>query len=324
MDIKQLLDRDGIKLKRESSREFSGPCPWCGGRDRLRVWPDEQGGGFWCRGCNRGGDMVRYHMLTTGKQYFDACYDLGAEPRFERPENAGHTFKKAMPPPMKWRNNAAEVVNQYHNTLLSEIGAPMRSWLTARGINERSVRVARLGLNTADRYFERKSWGMPEELNENGKPKTVWIPGGLVIPCSVFGEVIRIRVRRQAEEGSRYATVSGSSRAPMRLGRLNRVVVVESDLDAILISQTAGDLASASALGSVSQRPDADTHAFLKEVETILLALDYDEAGAAQCGWWSRIYGAKVKRWPVPKGKDPGEAYQSGIDIRKWILAGLK
>ena len=325
MDIKQLLDRDGIKLKRESSRELSGQCPWCGGRDRLRVWPDENGGGFWCRVCGKGGDMVRYHMLTTGKRYFDACFDLGVEPRFERPKTAGYTFKRAPVPPMLWRKNAAEVLKQYQDILMSEIGTPMRSWLSQRGINGRSIRAARLGLNTSDQYLDRKTWGLTEELNEHGKPKSVWIPAGLVIPSLVSGEPNRLRVRRTcADDGSRYVTVTGSGRASMRLGRLNRVCVVESDLDAILVSQSAGDLVSVVSLGSAAARPDADTHEYLRTAEIILLSLDYDQAGAAQTGWWKRHYGARVKRWPVPSGKDPGEACQAGVDIREWVSVGLK
>ena len=325
MDIKQLLDRDGIKLKRESSREFSAPCPWCGGRDRLRVWPSEDGGGFWCRMCGKGGDMVKYHMLVTGQRYFDACYDLGVEPKFERKNHAGHNFAKVLPPPIQWRKQAAEVVSQCHDTLLSEIGSPLRAWLAERGISERSMQVMRLGLNNADQFLGRAAWALPEEVNDKGNPKTVWIPAGLVIPYIANGEVIRIRIRRnKADDGSRYVTVSGSSKQPLRLGRLGRVAVVESDLDAILLSQMAGDIVSVVSLGSAAARPDADTHDYLRSAEIILLSLDYDAAGKAQTAWWQKHYGAKVKRWPVPSGKDPGEAYQSGEDIREWIAAGMK
>ena len=48
MNIKQLLDHDGIKLKKQNFREFSAPCPWCGCRDRFRVWPDEDGSAPLC------------------------------------------------------------------------------------------------------------------------------------------------------------------------------------------------------------------------------------------------------------------------------------
>jgi DNA primase len=109
----------------------------------------------------------------------------------------------------------------------------------------------------------------------------------------------------------------------MRLGRLSRVVVVESDLDAILVSQEAGDLVTVIALGSVSLRPDLETHGYLQTAEIILLSLDYDEAGIKQIPWWLRHYGAKVKQWPVSAGKNPGEAHQAGVDIRTWVIRGL-
>jgi hypothetical protein len=325
MDIMKLLDNNGIKLKKVSFRELAGPCPFCGGRDRLRVWPDERGGAFWCRVCGKGGDMAKYHMLTTGKRYFDACYDLGVEPRFKPRRKWSATFESCPLPPIAWRAQAAKVLEQYHNALLSKKGAPARSWLAGRGILERTIKRTQLGLNNSEAFFERTSWGLSEEISEKtGKPKRIWIPAGLVIPCVVAGEPIRIRVRRdKAEDGNRYVTVPGGSKQPMRLGRLSRVTVVESDLDAMLISQEAGDLVSVVSLGSASLRPDAETHSYLQTAEKILLALDYDAAGSAQAAWWQRHYGPKIQRWPVPKGKDPGEAFQQGVDIRIWIKAGI-
>jgi DNA primase len=325
VDIKTLLDNDGIKLQKQSHREFSGPCPWCGGRDRFRVWPDKGGGSFWCRQCGKGGDMVRYHMLTTGKRYFDACLGLGIEPRFKPQNRRTDTPERILPPPIQWRRAAGEFIQQSQRTLLSNDGAIMRVYLNARGINYDSIEAASLGLNQVDRYFDRKSWGIGEEKNpETGKLKKVWIPAGLVIPCFSDGGPIRIRIRRENPANGRYVTVSGSVKRPMILGTLNRVIVVESDLDAILVSQESGDLVSVISLGSVSHRPDAETHTYLKDASIILLALDYDQAGASQMKWWADHYGAKVKRWPVSAGKDPGEAYQSEVNIRQWIEAGLK
>ena len=326
MNLKERMDLDGIKLAKQSYREYSAPCPWCGGSDRFRVWPIENGGRFWCRVCNRSGDMVKYHMLSTGMHYSAACYDLGLEPRFRFRHANMNKFEKAVPPPLSWRCQAAEFIEKAHSMLMSPKGARMRSWLAERGIHEQSIIKIRLGINPADRYFNRSAWGLKEEVNENtGNPKTIWIPAGLVIPCHVSGDPIRIRVRRNgSKESGRYVTVSGSGKQPMRLGRLNRVILVESELDAILISQMAGDLASAVALGSVSVRPDAETHDFLKTAEIIILSLDFDEAGARNGTWWSRQYGPKIKLWPVPTGKDPGEAYQAGVNLRIWVRIGLE
>ena len=61
----------------------------------------------------------------------------------------------------------------------------------------------------------------------------------------------------------------------------------------------------------------------MNQAEVILVALDTDEVGIKSAwNWWLETF-PKAKRWPVPAGKDPGEAYKEGVDIRKWILAGL-
>lgn len=256
--------------------------------------------------------------------YFDACYDLGLEPRFRFKYAKRNTFEKAGPPPLSWRRQAAEFIEKVHSMLMSAKGARMRSWLAERGINRRSIIKTRLGINPVDPYSNRSAWGLQEEVNEiTGNPQAIWIPAGLVIGCHVSGDPIRIRVRRNETKGGRYVTVSGSGKQPMRLGGLNRLIIVESDLDAILISQMAGDLVSVIALGSVSIRPDAETHDLLRSAETILLSLDYDEAGKRNATWWERQYGPKIKLWPVPIGKDPGEAYQAGVDLRTWVRIGL-
>ncbi len=325
MGIITLLDHGGIKLTRRSGREFSAPCPFCGGRDRFRVWPDDKGGmgSFWCRVCGKRGDAVQYHILTTGKRYFDACHDLGVTPRSGPRKRDPDDPERILPPPLVWRQQAAEFVEKTVSILWQERGLEVREYLHHRGINDRSMRSTKLGLNPIDRWFDRSSWGLPAGTTEHGKPKQLWIPAGLVIPWTVGGDVHRIRIRRMDATEPRYVIVSGSTKQPLRLGQLNRVVVVESDLDGILISQQAGDLVSAVSLGSVSLRPDQETHKHLRTAEVILLALDADEAGARNVSWWKEQFGDKVKRWPVPVGKDPGEAFRAGVDIRAWIKAGM-
>ena len=45
--------------------------------------------------------------------------------------------------------------------------------------------------------------------------------------------------------------------------------------------------------------------------------------GAEACAWWSSHFSEIWKRWPVSAGKDPGEAFKNGVDLRVWILGGL-
>jgi hypothetical protein len=99
-------------------------------------------------------------------------------------------------------------------------------------------------------------------------------------------------------------------------------IIVESELDAILLWQTADELAGAVALGSVSAKPGDELMVALQKSARILVALDYDTAGAKAMAWWKDVFAQSI-RWPVLDGKDPGEAYQAGADIRAWVSAGL-
>jgi hypothetical protein len=101
-------------------------------------------------------------------------------------------------------------------------------------------------------------------------------------------------------------------------------MVAESELDAILIHQAAGELITVLGLGSASARPDLRTAEQLKRVRTILIALDKDRAGADNTKWWLDHFRQAV-RWTIPvgKGKDPGEYHQGGGGLRLWVRAGL-
>ncbi|NMC49070.1 MAG: hypothetical protein GYA47_06555 [Desulfovibrio sp.] len=82
-------------------------------------------------------------------------------------------------------------------------------------------------------------------------------------------------------------------------------------------------------LAPASARPDASAAAALSRADSILVALDSDKAGAlawdnpdpTQWTWRARY--SRAVRWPVPVGKDPGEAFAQGLDVTAWVIAGL-
>jgi len=100
-------------------------------------------------------------------------------------------------------------------------------------------------------------------------------------------------------------------------------MVVEAELDALLVDQFAGDHLGVIGLGSATAKPDAGIFKILKKASVVLLSIDRDPAGEKAIKWWMDHMG-RVEHWPVTAGKDPGEAYQSGKDIRLWALAGLR
>ena len=190
-----------------------------------------------------------------------------------------------------------------------------------RGIDRSPAETGATAGKNKDLYRARKAWGLPDQIKDDGRPKALWIPRGLVIPYIIDGIIHRIRIRRPEGE-PRYYVLPGSAMSTMLLERTRRAfVVVESELDAIAVAAR-NDLAGAVAVGSVSAKPDAETFAVLQGALSILNALDYDAAGAKAMEWWTEQF-ARCDRWPVPQGKDPGEAIRLEIDLDKWIKMGL-
>jgi len=63
------------KVATTNGGEWAGPCPWCGGRDRFRVWPEKER--YWCRGCGEQGDLIEYLRKRRGMTFRDACEAVG-------------------------------------------------------------------------------------------------------------------------------------------------------------------------------------------------------------------------------------------------------
>lgn len=329
-----------VKLRKVATTnggEWQGPCPACGGEDRFHVWPQQQDGkgGYWCRGCDRTGDNIQFLRDFDGLSFKEACMQLN----MDMPDIRGHgeAIKKQRPPQDNtafqpnhhtppadlWREKAEKFVAWSRDALAKN--AEIIARMAERGISAEAAATFRLGWNAGengkDIYRARKAWGLEEVLKDDGKPKALWIPRGLVIPHLVNGVVHRVRIRRPEGE-PRYYVLPGSSMGTMIIGADRRAfVIVESELDAMAVAM-AQDMAGSMAMGSVSAKPDAESFTVLQGSLQILNALDYDAAGSHAMAWWTEQF-SQCERWPVPKGKDPGDARRMGIDLDSWIKAGL-
>lgn len=322
----------GIELKRVAAGEMAGVCPFCGGEDRFRVWPEK--GRWWCRGCGKSGDEIALLREWRGYSYQEAAaavgrmvgnYDRQGPEKTKLPVLTPHWKPKPTKTPEKtWQDEAGAFVHRSHEKLLAD--SSILQWLEQeRGLSLETVKARRLGWNSTELFQGREAWGLAPELNDNGNPKKVWLPAGLVIPTFRGETLLRVRVRRSDPgDDNRYVFVPGSSNDAMVFGEERGVfLVVESELDGILINQEAGDIAGVVALGSSSIRPDSYTSSVLESADTVLVALDSDETGARESWlWWVKNF-PKSERWPVIEGKDPTEAKKNGLPLREWIIAGL-
>lgn len=334
MSLIDLLFADGFKLKRKASTwggEHAGPCPFCGGNDRFLVWPVK--GTYWCRSCGKSGDAIQYLREFRRLSFRDACAVSGCEPsrgsRSTKTATATASWqpKESITPPNEWQEKARFFLDRSSDLLWSPEAESMRTWLhDEKGLQDETIRKAGFGFNSTTNYEQRSSWGLDPAFKEDGSERRQWVPAGVVIPLMDNGHVSRLRIRRMKPgDDPRYAVISGSSTRPMILGPdMKAIVVVESELDALLISQEAGDLCGVIAMGFAQATPDRVTHEVLEKAETILVALDSDDAGAkAAWKFWPATYGDKVRRWPCVLGKDASEARNNGLDLGAWIAAGI-
>ena len=242
------------------------------------------------------------------------------------------TIHPTASPSQVWIEHAEKFVAWCHDQLLAN--PAQLAYLAARGISKAAAISCRLGWNPADTYRQRESWGLPTDLRKKtGQPRRLWLPAGLVIPVYCSGILQRVRIRRPASERAKmceslkYYRIPGSSITTMILGESSLAfAVVEAELDACAIFSAAQDLVGSVSIETLEGNLDAEASAILAQALVILNALDADDpttpALQRALKKWSATFPRHL-RWPVPVGKDPGEAVKAGVDLRTWILAGL-
>ena len=341
--------------------EYHSSCPACGGGDRFHIWPTQgEDGSFWCRNCDKAGDAVAYLRLYEGMACSAAHATLGRVCTSSTCSKIGRcrqgaggarredgntaapvqhrgqkwTPSQAQAPESLWREHAEKLVASAHKALLASPDS--LAYLAARGLPLEAVKRYSLGWLGKDNYRTREAWGLPTELKANGKSKKLYLPAGIVIPFHIEGQLHRLRIRRDVVTGDepRYYWVPGSGNDVVVINPDARAfVVVESDLDGLMVDHAAGDLVGSVPLGTCSAKPKELAVQILRNSLAILVALDFEPRQNKQTGrienpggqatkWWLSNF-PQARRWPTPVAKDPGEAYQVGVDIRTWVVAGL-
>jgi hypothetical protein len=292
-----------------------------------------------CFSCGEGGDLISVYAAlndmddATAFKAFKAEYAPGAVATPKTPQTPVRREwvpAQAEPSPALWQERATEFVR--HACARLESNRDVITQLEAWGVSLDAARACMIGWNDEDKSVPRESWGM-DPVIKDGKSKKVWLPKGLILPMLAHGRVVKIKIRRPNESlqlllpDLRYWEVPGSTKIFHRYGRDAAIwVLVETERDASMIWSRVRDLGiGALATGGASKRPDGDTAAIIRASELVLNSLDFDEAGAVNSArFWDREF-PQCKRWPAPPsmGKDAGDAFGAGLDIRAWVLAGL-
>ena len=240
--------------------------------------------------------------------------------------------------PEKWMAYAEKMLAEGQDAIFGAQQA--LHWLLARGLGTDAVREYRLGYRTPEgnargRYRYRSALGLGVKERDGREVKKIFLPRGILIPTfREDGRLINMRTRRhnadvdadKARRGGKaekYLSLEGGADPTYclrstRPEHLATYFIVEAELDAMLIHHVTGGFVGAVAIRSNRNKPDAATHALLARAARVAVALDFDEAGAVGALWWMEEYPTAV-RWPVPEGKDPGDYFALGGDVRQWI-----
>lgn len=330
----EVLGRD-TALAKVGAAEWAGACPWCGGQDRFRVWPDGQRPRFWCRQCDRKGDAIDYLRERDGLSFAEARDAVGSTPRQAYPAVGRPTTRPVVsdPPSSAWQASARAFVEHAEAALWSPAGERALTYLrAARGLHDDTIRKWRLGFHAERRERPAERWGL------EGRP--VWLERGIVVPCEVAGVLWSVKVRRpmlasgdQPDElgqyiggplfaAGKYIPPRGYRPALFGAGTLQHrdvAVLVEGEFDAMVVAQQAGDLVGAVTMGAADAPIGGDWLLDLCRVRRLLSVYDNDakgqQAGARMAELSGRI---RALRWPEGV-KDATEMHVKGGDLRSWV-----
>ena len=340
-----IIEKTGLHfLYKPGQQAHEGPCPFCGkGEDRFQIWHDSEHHNYWCRQCDVRGDSIDFLRTYCHMTFAEALAYLGLPDVNVHNHHNRHNHHKShkdngydvhnqqrkvrndvqSPPTEPWLAQAWPFVMECHGCLMDNVNPRALTWLQQRRLQEETLATYCIGYNPADQYVERSAWGLPPKLNEKGYPVRLLIPRGIVIPWFVDDELWGIRIRRPVGD-PKYYWIQGGTTALYNAAQVQYgkpVVLVEGEFDALTIVQEAGDRVAPVATGSTHGARYARVLARLTTASTVLVAYDNDEAGEKAAAWWLSGL-SNARRWR-PYWSDANAMAQAGVDIGRWVAAGL-
>jgi DNA primase len=295
-DLPVILKKLGVNIIEE------GKSFYLHEHDSLKFFKQE---GVWLYkwwSCGETGDGIQYLMNHCGKNFHEAVDLLSGH---NDTSNSNQRKKSD-----NWKIRSNKIVRISKTKLFGQEGKNSLSYLLhERGLHYKTIQKFHIG------------W-----LPENNQ-----MPSKIVIPCYNYkGDLMRVKFRMDNPKAThgRYRIMKGSNtKTPFssNISSNKPVIIVESELDAILIDQEFGEGIGIVALGGVCANLSFQIISYLNEkIPVNLISLDNDKAGQTSA---SRLMKSikNALNWPIPEGygKDPTEAY-GRMNLKTWILEGLK
>ena len=310
-DLVDYITARGHKLRHESrQREYSGPCPKCGGTDRLHVWRDggarggDVPGCFVCRQCEFRGDALTWKIDVEGYDYKAAAKSLGIAVRGSKssgmskhsanPKTSGRIEARAQRKAderdleerlfsclANWSEPASQHLARFERGLYDNQAAS--EFFKGRGITGQTCKSLHFGWITPSAQYELikvPAWG--------GMTSDVFFPEGAIFPVMRSGKPVCFCIRRakpwmRNDKAIRFHDVAGpAGELPFYTGAAKPhgvLFAVESILCAASIWQVSGGRIGAIALMGKDKPVDKFAADLLRDARLVIVAQDSDDQG---------------------------------------------
>lgn len=315
---------------RKVSNRYTGRCPFH--EERTPSFSvDPVGKLYYCFGCGKGGDVVRFVQETENLDFVGALEWLADRFRVTLEYEDSSPVQDAA---RRRRDRLTSLLDQaasYFERVLwdADAGAPVREYLLERGLGEEIAREFRLGLSLGSGLVAKaKERGFTAEeiraaglANQRGND---YFPFRLMFPLTdARGRVVGFQARRlrdddplrgkyvntpESELFKKGNVLYGLHLARPAIAKQDRAVVVEGNTDVIALRQAGVEPVVASMGTALTEAQLRDLGRLTKR---LFLCFDADAAGqeATLRGMELAVrQGFDVRVVALPKGEDPADA----------------
>jgi len=283
---------------------------------------------FWkCWSCDKQSGAVKWLMEYRGMSYADALKALQLKPDPNRTRQEPPIQQPDTPPCETWRARAMQLIERAQTALWDERGTATLAWLRARGLQDETIRVARLGYIPKDYTEKAKAWGNP---NDDSRP--LYFFEGVLVPGIILRKVWYLKMRPAHPRGHmpKYINIRGSKSSALYLADFiakdQPTIFCEGEFDALLLKQEIKDLASVITLGAAGNNLNLATWGiYLLRPSAFILAYDIDHAGNGGANKLTWLHNAQRLTVPQlrPGDKDLTDFHKSGGNLCSLIENAL-
>ena len=319
-----------VRLGKKTGSNFFGLCPFHSeDTPSFSVAPAKQI--FYCFGCHKGGDVIRFIMEIEKCSYLDAIRMLAERASISLPEPDDEAYRIRSEQNKVLQQINLEAARFYYQNLVGDHGSEARAYLSNRGISTATARRFGLGCALPEwdgllHHIKNKGLGddvsllLKSGLFRQGKSGGLYdlFRQRLMFPIlDVMNRVIAFGGRVYDDSVPKYIN---SPETPLytkgrhlyglnlaKNSKSDKLIMVEGYMDAIALYQGGIDNVVA-ALGTALT--DQQAMLLQKYISQVILAFDADTAGQTAALRSLEILqqkGIKVTVLQVPEEKDPDD-----------------